>query len=141
MAGGKKIKKEVECLLTPEELAALGIKACEERDQARIYKEKATELDKSAKEKERQVAEKKVKRMVECIESKDFVRFEVCITRTDDEKYWPGGTAVVGEPRPMTGEERQNTMFESEDQNDADKPTKTTIKAPKGRGRGKSAAN
>ena len=130
----KKIKKELDCRLTQEEKASLGIKACEERDEARVLKEKASGLEKAAKEKEHQVATGLVKRMVECVEDKDFSRSAVILTRLDEPEHWPEGTAIV-ETRAMTGEERQMEIDGSDDT-----APKTTTKAPKGRGRGKSNA-
>jgi hypothetical protein len=137
MASSKKIKKELECLLTQEELNAIGVKSSEIKYEARMLKEKASALEKDAKAMDEQVANKKVKRQVECVEDKDFNRNAVILTRTDDEKYWPEGTAIV-ETRAMTVDERQ-TLFDTGDDDDSDKPPKVTTKAPKGRSRGKSA--
>lgn len=105
----KKIKRELDCLLGPEELAVLGIKACEERDKARLLKEEASALEKAAKERERQVAEKKARREVEVVEIKDFDRNEMRVERCDERKYWPNDSPVV-ETRAMTGEERQTLI-------------------------------
>lgn len=131
---GKKIKRDLECLLMPEELATLGIKACEERDKARELKEEASSLEKLAKEKEHQVAAKKATRQVECVEMKDFARNEIRIERCDESKYWPDGSPVI-ETRPMSGEERQTLI----DTGDSASGEKVATKAPAGRGRKKAA--
>lgn len=122
----KKILRELECLLTPEELGTLGIKACEERDKARLLKEEAKALETSAKEKEKQVADKKVKRKVECTEEKLFDRNEVHVVRADDPRFWPDGLATV-ETRPMTGDERQTLIDVG---SGGDEPAKVATKAP-----------
>lgn len=134
----KKIKRELDCLLTREEKATLGIKACEERDKARDLKEQASALEKSAKEKEHQVATGLIKRMVECVEDLNFVTNAVTVTRTDDPQFWPNGHAIVGEPRAMTGEERQ---LEIDGAGGGDGAAKVTTKSPKGRGKKSTAPN
>lgn len=130
----KKIKKELDCLLTPEELSEKAIKASEKKHEARMLKEKAAGLEKEAKELDEQVANKRTKRMVECIEDQILATNTVIITRTDDPKYWPDGLATVGEPRAMTGDERQLVMHSDPDDEDQDAP-KVTTKAPRGRGK------
>lgn len=126
----KKIKRELECLLGPEELGRKGIEACEKRDKAREHKEAASALEKEAKELEHQVATKKVKRMVECIEDKDFAKNAIIVTRTDAPENWPEGTAIV-DTRAMTGDERQTMIDIGDDgSKDDDKPAKKTTKAP-----------
>jgi hypothetical protein len=132
MASSKKIKRELDCVLSQEEKGLLGIKACEERDKARELKEEASALDKAAKEKEHQVAQGKAKREVECVEVKDFSRNEIRIERVDERKYWPEDSPVV-ETRAMTGEERQTLI----DTGDSSSGEKVTVKAPAGRGRKK----
>ena len=128
----KKIKRELECLLSDEEKAKLAIEASHNRVKARALKEEAKELENAAKEAEIQVDKGSVKRMVECVEDQDFTRNTVIVTRTDDPRFWPDGCATVGEPRPMTGDERQ-TAIDVGDEPD-DEP-KVTTKVPKGRGR------
>jgi hypothetical protein len=135
----KKIKRELECVLTPEELSALGVKSSETKYKARMLKEEASALEKEAKAMDEQVANKKVKRLVECVEDKDFARSAVILTRLDDEKYWPEGTAIV-ETRAMTGDERQ-TLMDTGGDDDSEKPAKVTTKAPKGRGKKNAAPN
>lgn len=120
----KKIKRELECMLSDDELAALGIKACEERDKARLLKEEAKALETAAKEKEKQVADKKARREVEVFEVKDFDRNEVRVERTDERKYWPKDSPVV-EVRPMSGEERQTLIDVGES-----RAAKVSTKAP-----------
>jgi len=129
----KKIKRELECLLSESEKAALAIKASHDRVKARALKDEAKELENAAKEAEIQVDKGSVKRMVECVEDQDFARNTVIVTRTDDPRFWPDGCATVGEPRPMTGDERQ-TAIDVGDEPDSDEP-KVTTKAPKGRGK------
>jgi hypothetical protein len=124
---GKKIKRELECLLSPEEQAVLGIKACEERDKARLLKEEASALEKSAKEKERQVAEKKVRREVEVFEVKDFDRNELRIERADERKYWPKDSPIV-EVRALTGDERQTIIDMGDDESAPKAKTKAPVK-------------
>jgi seryl-tRNA synthetase len=134
MASSKKTKRELDCVLSPEELGLLGIKACEERDKARELKEEASALEKAAKEKEHQVANKKAKREVACLEVKDFARNEIRVERCDEKRFWPEGDPVV-ETRPMTGEERQ-TLIDTGDKPGGDE-AKVATKAPAGRGRKK----
>ena len=135
MASSKKIKRELDCILSQEEIAKLAISASEEHDKARALKEEASALEKSAKEKDRQVAEKKTKRMVECVDVKDFARNEIRVERCDEATNWPDGTPVV-ETRAMTGEERQ-TMI---DVGDNDSAEKVATKAPAKRAAGKRSA-
>lgn len=125
----KVIYRELECLLTPEELGVLGIKACEEREKARLLKEEAKELETAAKEKEKQVSEKRIKRKVECSEEKLFERNEVHVIRQDNPAFWPDGLATV-ETRPMTGDERQ-TLIDV----DSGKAPKVATKAPGKKGK------
>ena len=124
----KKIKRELECLLSEAEKAALAIKASHDRVKARALKDEAKELENAAKEAEIQVDKGSVKRMVECVEDQDFVRNTVIVTRTDDPRFWPDGCATVGEARPMTGDERQTAIDVGDE---ADDEPKVTTKAPK----------
>ena len=124
----KKIKRELECLLSEEEKAKLAIKASHDRVKARALKDEAKELENAAKEAEIQVDKGSVKRMVECVEDQDFVRNTVIVTRTDDPRFWPDGCATVGEARPMTGDERQTAIDVGDE---ADDEPKVTTKAPK----------
>ena len=124
----KKIKRELECLLSEEEKAKLAIKASHDRVKARALKDEAKELENAAKEAEIQVDKGSVKRMVECVEDQDFVRNTVIVTRTDEPRFWPDGCATVGEARPMTGDERQTAIDVGDE---ADDEPKVTTKAPK----------
>ena len=124
----KKIKRELECLLSEAEKAALAIKASHDRVKARALKDEAKELENAAKEAEIQVDKGSVKRMVECVEDQDFVRNTVIVTRTDEPRFWPDGCATVGEARPMTGDERQTAIDVGDE---ADDEPKVTTKAPK----------
>lgn len=124
----KKIKRELECLLSEQEKAALAIKASHDRVKARALKDEAKELENAAKEAEIQVDKGSVKRMVECVEDHDFARNTVIVTRTDDPRFWPDGCATVGEARPMTGDERQTAIDVGDEPSDE---PKVTTKAPK----------
>ncbi len=139
----KKIRRELNCLLTEEEKGKIGIEACKERDRARELKEEASTLEKSAKEKEHQVAQGVIKRMVDCHDVKNFDDKEVTVKRIDDEQYWPEGKDIV-EKRPMRPEEWQEllniTPGNDEPKNDADdeepegdEPPKIVVVAPKRR--------
>ena len=124
----KKVMRELDCVLSQEEKGLIGIKACEERDKARELKEQASALEKSAKEKEHQVAQGKTRRKVECIEIPNFANNETRIERTDERVYWTGDTPIV-EVRAMSGDERQTLI-------DVDRAPGTdmvTTTAPKGR--------
>ena len=115
-------KKELDCLLTIEEKGKIGIEACEARDKARELKEEAAALEKVAKAKEHEVAQGKARRMVECIEIKNFDQNVVRIERTDNQQYWPNESPVV-EERAMTGEERQLMITNVDSpKNDDDEP-------------------
>lgn len=135
-------KRELDCLLTKEEKGAIGIEACEARDKARELKEEAAALEKVAKAKEHQVAQGKIKRMVECVEVPIFDQNAVRIERTDDPQYWPDGNNIVGE-RAMDGEERQMQIDvdggkppkndADDEEPEGDEPPKVVIVAPKKR--------
>lgn len=127
----KKIKRELDCVLSHEECGELGIKASEARHKARELKEQATALEKEAKAAEEQVANKKAKREVECVEIKDFDRNEVRVERCDESRFWPEGNCVI-ETRAMTGEERQTLIDTGDSSSSGDK---VATKAPKGRGK------
>jgi seryl-tRNA synthetase len=121
----KKIKRELDCLLSHEECGELGIKASEARHKARELKDEASALEKEAKMLEEQVSNKKAKREVECVDVKDFSRNEIRVERCDENKYWPEGSPVV-EVRPMSGEERQTMIDTGDDSGEkvsASKPT------------------
>ena len=136
MAGsGKKIKRELDCVLSHEECGELGIKASKNRTAALAHRDSAKELDKEAKVWEEAVTTGKVKRQVECIEVKDFTRSEIRVERCDESSNWPDGNKVV-EERAMTGDERQ-MMMDNPDDDDGEEeaPAKTTVKAPAKRGR------
>ncbi len=139
----KKMKRELDCILTEEEKGQIGIKACQEHDRARELREEAAALEKLAKEKDHQVAQGKARRMVEVIEVKNFDQNVVRIERTDDRQYWPKDSAVV-EERAMTGEERQMLITnvdggkpdadpEDDEEPEGDEPPKVVIVAPKKR--------
>ncbi len=128
----KKIKRELECLLSEAEKAALAIKASHDRVKARALKDEAKKLENAAKEAEIQVDKGSVKRMVECVEDQILETNTVIVTRTDDPRFWPDGCATVGEARPMTGDERQIAIDVGDE---ADDEPKVTTKAPKGRGK------
>jgi len=139
----KKMKRELDCILTEEEKGQIGIKACQEHDRARELREEAAALEKLAKEKDHQVAQGKARRMVEVIEVKNFDQNVVRIERTDDRQYWPKDSPVV-EERAMTGDERQmmitnvdgnknDTDDEEPEDDEAAEPPKVVIAAPKRR--------
>lgn len=128
----KKIKRELDCVLSHEELGELGIKSAEHHHKAKLLREEAATIEKAAKEMDQQVSTKRIKREVACIEVKDFAQNAVRVERTDESKYWPEGTPII-EERPMTGEERQ-TMIDVGDgagkSGAAAAAPKTTTKAP-----------
>ncbi len=135
-------KRELDCLLTDEEKGRIGIEACKARNTARELKEQAAALEKEAKGKEFQVAEGKIKRMVECVEVPIFDQNAVRIERTDDPQYWPDGNNIVGE-RAMDGEERQMQIDvdggkapkndADDDEPEGDEVPKIVVVAPKKR--------
>ena len=137
----KKMKRELDCILTEEEKGQIGIKACQEHDRARELREEAAALEKLAKEKDHQVAQGKARRMVEVIEVKNFDQNVVRIERTDDRQYWPKDSPVV-EERAMTGDERQMMITnvdkpdadpEGDDEPEGDEVPKIVVVAPKKR--------
>lgn len=138
----KKIKRELDCILTEEEKGQIGIKACQEHDRARELREEAAALEKLAKEKDHQVAQGKARRMVEVIEVKNFDQNVVRIERTDEQQYWPKDSPVV-EERAMTGDERQMMITNvdggkpdtdaDDEEPEGDEPPKIVVVAPKKR--------
>lgn len=131
----KKIKRELECILSQEEINALGVKSSETKHKARMLKEEATALEKEAKAMDEQVASKKIKREVECVEVKNFAGNEIRIERVDERRFWPEDSPVV-ETRAMTGDERQLEIDGAADSGGG----KVTTSKPKGRGK-KNAPN
>lgn len=139
MASSKKIKRELDCILTDEEKAVIAIQASRDGHEARELKAKASALEKASKAAEDQVAKGVVKREVECIEVKIFADNSVKIQRCDESKYWPEGNNVV-EERPLDGPDRQE-LIDLGDGAANDAPAKVTTKAPAKRSSKKSAPN
>lgn len=134
----KKIERELDCILSHEELGELGIRSAEHHHKAKLLKEEAASIEKAAKEMDQQVSTKRVKRKVQCVEIKDFDRNEVRVERCDESRFWPEGNCVI-ETRAMTGEERQTLIDTGDSSSNGDK---VATKAPKGRGkRGANAPN